>query len=292
MSARWREWSFFAVLTLPNLALLAAFTYWPLIFNLYLSFLSWDMLSPERPWVGLENYAYLAADDRFWHITRNTVVFVVAAVAATMLFGLAIALLLNERLIGRMFARSVVFAPTILTGSAIAIVWIYIFDPIWGLLRIPLEAIGLASPRWLTDVAYAMPALLIVYVWKNVGYSVVIFLAGLQAIPRELHEAATVDGAGAWDRFCHVTLPGLSPITFFLTVTSILNSFQAFDIVAVMTRGGPVDATNTLVFHLYEEGFIAFHAGLAAAIGVILFGLMLAITLIQLRLLERRVSYA
>jgi multiple sugar transport system permease protein/sn-glycerol 3-phosphate transport system permease protein len=157
---------------------------------------------------------------------------------------------------------------------------------------VPLAALGLASPRWLTDVAWAMPALLIVYVWKNVGYAVVVYLAGLQSIPRELHEAATVDGARAFDRFRHVTLPGLSPITFFLLVTSILGSFQAFDVVAVMTQGGPVDATNTLIYHLYEEGFVAFHAGRAAAVGVVLFLLMLVVTFVQLRAVERRVHYA
>src|SRR5262245_7147526 len=292
MKRQLREWGLFGALVLPNLALLAAFTYWPLLYNGYLSLVEWNMLSPEKSWVGAANYRELAADPRFWRILGNTLYFVAAGVALTLGLGLGIALLLNQRLVGRSLARSVVFAPTILTGSAIAIVWIYVFDPAWGLLRVPLAALGLASPRWLTDVAWAMPALLIVYVWKNVGYAVVVYLAGLQSIPRELHEAATVDGALALDRFRHVTLPGLSPITFFLLVTSILGSFQAFDVVAVMTAGGPVDATNTLIYHLYEEGFVAFHAGRAAAVGVVLFVLMLVVTYVQLRTVERRVHYA
>lgn len=287
-----REWGLFGLLVAPNLLLLAAFTYWPLLFNLYLSLTEWNMISPDKTFIGLGNYGDLAGDPRFWQIFRNTFYFVGVGVAVTLAVALAAALLLNQRLRARSLARAVVFAPTILTGSAIAIVWIYIFDPNWGLMRVFLNVAGLNSPRWLTDTAFAMPALLIVYVWKNFGYAVVVYLAGLQSIPKELHEAATVDGASAWERFKAVTLPGLSPITFFLLVTSILGSFQAFDIVAVMTDGGPVDATNTLIYHLYEEGFVAFHAGRAAAIGVVLFALMLVVTVVQLRALERRVNYA
>jgi ABC-type sugar transport system permease subunit len=287
-----REWGLFGLLVAPNLLLLAAFTYWPLAYNAYLSLVEWDMLSPVKTFVGLDNFKELAADAHFWRVFFNTFYFVIAGVALTMVVALAAALLLNRPLVGRGAARAIVFAPTVLTGSAIAIIWIYIFDPTYGLMRVFLNLFGLLSPRWLTDTAWAMPAIIIVYIWKNFGYAVVVYLAGLQGIPRELYEAATVDGASPWDRFRNVTLPGLSPITFFLLVTSILNSFQAFDIVAVMTKGGPVDATNTLIYHLYEEGFLAFHAGRAAAIGVVLFVLMLIVTVIQLKAVERRVHYA
>ena len=287
-----REWGLFLALVAPNLLLLAAFTYWPLVYNGYLSLTEWDMISPEKSFVGLENYRELARDPRFWRIVVNTFYFVIGSVGLTMAVALGAAILLNQRLRGRSLARAVVFTPTVLTGSAIAIVWIYILDPNYGLFRVFLNGVGLASPKWLTDLFWAMPALLIVYVWKNFGYAVVVYLAGLQGIPKEIYEAAIVDGASPWDRFRHVTWPGLGPITFFLLVTSILNSFQAFDIVAVMTKGGPVDATNTLIYHLYEEGFVAFHAGRAAAIGVVLFALMLAVTVIQLRGVERKVHYA
>lgn len=286
-----REWGLFMALVAPNLLFLLAFTYWPLIYNGYLSLVDWDMIAPDKTFVGLENYRDLASTPSFWRIVANTFYFVLVGVAATMGIALAVALLLNQKLYGRGVARTVVFAPTVLTGSAIAIVWVYIFDPNYGLLRVFLNAVGVASPRWLTDLVWAMPALLIVYVWKNVGYAVVVYLAGLQSIPKEIYEAAIVDGASPWARFRHVTWPGLGPITFFLLVTSILNSFQAFDIVAVMTKGGPVNATNTLIYYLYEEGFVAFHAGRAAAIGVVLFGLMLAVTLVQLRTVEKKVHY-
>ena len=155
-----------------------------------------------------------------------------------------------------------------------------------------LRAIGISSPNWLLDTKWAMMAVVIVYVWKNVGYAVVIYLAGLQAIPRELYEAALVDGAGSWARFRNVTLPGLSPIVFFLVLTTILAGFQSFDIIKVMTNGGPVNSTTTLIYYLYQEGFVGFNAGRAGVASVLLFTIMLVFTLIQMRSGEKQVSYA
>jgi multiple sugar transport system permease protein/sn-glycerol 3-phosphate transport system permease protein len=181
--------------------------------------------------------------------------------------------------------------PTLLSGAAIGIVWVYIFDPRYGLMRSVIEPFGLNSPNWLRDTTWAMPAIIIVYIWKNLGFAAVIYLAGLQGIPQDLYEAARLDGAGPFWRFRSVTLPMLSPITFFLVITSILNSFQAFDIIRVMTRGGPVDATNTLIYYIYDEGFVAYNVGRASAAAVVLFVIMLTITLVQLRFQERRVHY-
>jgi multiple sugar transport system permease protein/sn-glycerol 3-phosphate transport system permease protein len=288
----WREWGLFAAFLAPNLAFLVVFTYWPLLYNVYLSLMSWDMVQPEKLFVGLANYEDLATSAQFWKVFSSTFVFVGIGVAATIVLAFFTALLLNQKLAGRSVGRSVVFAPTILSGAAIAIVWIYVFDPRFGLINLGLSLLGVASPAWLTNPKWAMPALIIVYVWKNFGYAVVVYLAGLQSVSRDLLEAAKVDGAGPFARLQNVTLPQLSPITFFLLVTSILGSFQAFDLVAVLTAGGPVDATNTLIYDLYEEGFLAFHAGRAAAIAMVLFVLMLAVTVIQLRFVERRVHYA
>lgn len=287
-----REGSTFWLLVGPNLVLLLVFSYWPLIQNIHLSFTDWDMLSSEKRWVGLDTWTYVLAGAEFRQIALNTFVFTVCSVGLTLLLGLAVALLLDQRLPGRHIARSVLFAPTLLSGAAIALVWIFVFDPRWGMLRVPLEAVGLTSPRWLTDPAWALPAVIVVYVWKNLGYAVVIFLAGLQSIARELYEAARVDGAGTWQRFWSVTVPGLGPITFFLLVTSMLASFQAFDVIRVMTAGGPVISTTTFIYALYNEAFVGFHAGSAAVYAVILFALMLALTVVQLRYLERRVTYA
>lgn len=288
----WRsEWFLFLLFVAPNLLLFGVFTYWPMVQNAYLSTVRWDMISPVKLGVGLENYRYLAENGTFRQVLVNTFYFTGAAVGASLLIGLAAALLLNQPLRGRDGARAVLFAPTLLSGAAIAIVWVYLFDPRYGLIAQVLSWVGLGSPDWLNKPAWAMPAIIIVYVWKNLGFTTVIFLAGLQAIPKDLYEAATIDGAGAWWRFRSVTLPMLSPITFFLVVTSVLNTFQAFDLIQVMTRGGPVDATNTLIYYVYEQGFVAFNAGRSAAAAIVLFALMFAVTLVQLKYTEQKVHY-
>jgi multiple sugar transport system permease protein/sn-glycerol 3-phosphate transport system permease protein len=293
VSARvWRERLLFLLLIGPNMLLLAAFTFWPMIYNAYLSTISWNFLSPIRRFVGLRNYETVLTNEIFRTVLINTAVFTVVSVAATMALGLGLALLLNQPLRWRDGARAVLFTPTVLSGAAIAIVWIYIFDPRFGLLAQILGWFGILSPNWLADPNWAMTALLIVYIWKNTGYAVVIYLAGLQTIDRTLYEAVRIDGAGPWGQFWHVTLPGLSPIIFFLLVTSVLACFQAFDIIRVMTDGGPVNATNMLVYHLYERGFIQSQAGPAGVVAMVMFALMLILTVLQLRFIERRVHYS
>jgi len=285
------EWLLFLLFVGPNLFLFAVFSYWPMIYSAYLSMVRWDMIAPVKVWVGLANYRYLIADATFHKVLWNSLYFALGAVGGSLVIGLAIAMLLNQGLRGRNAARAVIFMPTLLSGAAIGIVWVYMFDPRYGLIATFLDVVGIPSPAWLQRPGWAMPAIIIVYIWKNVGFTTVIYLAGLQAIPRDLYEAATVDGAGPLWRFRSVTLPMLSPITFFLVVTSILNSFQAFDIINVMTRGGPVDATNNLIYYVYEQGFVAFNAGRAAAASWVLFAAMLVVTLLQLRYSERRVHY-
>jgi multiple sugar transport system permease protein/sn-glycerol 3-phosphate transport system permease protein len=276
----------------PNLLLFGIFNYRPLFYNAYLSFHDWDFLSPVPIPVGFDNYVDVFTDPHFHRVLQNTVVLMVGGVVLTIAIGLALALLLNQKLVGRDAARSVLFAPYMLSGAAIAVVWVYIFDPNYGLILQVIGPFGLVPPTWLRDTFWAMPAIIIVYTWKNLGYTMVVCLAGLQAIPKELYEAATTDGAGAWDRFRHVTIPGLAPITFFLLVTGILASFQTFDLVHVLTRGGPVDSTTTLIYYLYEQGFIAFKAGNAGVAAVFQFVLLFIVTLFQIRYLERRVTYA
>lgn len=286
-----REWLLFILLVGPNLQLFGVFTFWPLVYNAYLSLTHWDMLAPVKTWVGLSNYIISLTDPQFHGILVNTFYFTIASVLLTSLLGLAGALLLNQPLRGRTAARTVIFSPTVLSGVAIGIVWIYIFDPRYGLIDAMLHWVGLNSPQWLISPTWAMPAVILVYTWRNVGYAVVIFLAGLQGIAPELYEAARVDGADAWNRFWHITLPGLSPMMFFLALTNTLTSFQAFDIIKTMTDGGPVNATNTLVYYLYEQGFIAFNAGKSGMAAVLLFVLLLAFTVIQMRTAEKQVHY-
>jgi multiple sugar transport system permease protein/sn-glycerol 3-phosphate transport system permease protein len=286
-----KEWVLFILFTAPNLFLFCLFSYWPMVENMRLSTQRWDMLSPVRINVGLENFEYLLKDSKFHQVLWNTLYFTVAAVGLSLLLGLLVALLLNQRLRWRNGARAVVFAPYMLSGAAIGIVWAYIFDPRFGILAEILGWFGIGSPDWLNRPEWAMPAVIIVYVWKNLGFTAVIFLAGLQAIPQDLYDAAKIDGANVWWRFWSVTLPMLSPIAFFLVVTSILSTFQSFDVIRVMTRGGPVDATNTLIYYVYEQGFIAFNAGRSAAAALVMFVLMMGITLIQLKYSENKVHY-
>ena len=288
----WRDWLLFVALVGPNLALFGLFNYRPLLYNAWLSLHEWDFLSPVKVWVGLANYVETFTDPVFRRVLVNTVMMTGGSVGLTLILGLGLALLLNQKLVGRNAARAALFAPYVLSGAAVAVVWVFIFDPNYGLIRNLLWPFGIQAPNWLRDSSWAMPAVIIVYVWKNVGYSLVIFLAGLQAIPRELYEAATTDGANAWHRFRHVTLPGLAPITFFQLVTSTLLTFQSFDIIHTLTGGGPANATNTLIYYLYEQGFVGFKAGPAGVVAVVIFAILFVITVIQLRYLERRVTYS
>jgi ABC-type sugar transport system permease subunit len=317
-SAERREWLLFALMLGPNLLLFSVFTYWPLIYNAYLSFVRWDFVRPRRTWVWFNNYINIFSDSQFWVIVRNTMAFTVVSVSLTLFFGLLLALLINQPLRYRNAARAVIFSPVIVSGAVIAVVWSYIFDPRYGLIDQLLKLLSdlilafnglvggslaaslagasrlpwLASPDWLNSSFWAMPAVIIVYVWKNVGYAVVIYLAGLQGIPRELYDAARVDGAGAWGRFWNITLPGLSPVAFFLSVTSILACFQSFDIIKALTDGGPANATATLIFYLYELGFVSYDAGKAGVVAMVLFLIMLVLTIIQVRYVEERVTYS
>lgn len=256
-----------------------------------LSLYDWDLISPTKTWVGLDNYREYFSDATSRYIIRNTLVFTIASVAGSMAAGLAMALLLNNDRRGRDAARTILFAPYVVSGAAVGIMWLFIFDPKFGLVAAVLDAAGISSPNWYNDPDWAMPMVIIVYIWKNLGYATVVYLAGLQTIPRELYEAARVDGAGRWSRFRNVTIPQLAPMTFFLLITTILSSMQAFDMINVMTQGGPLDSTKTMVYQVYDEGFVRFHVGNASAIATVLFFILLAVTLVQVRLLDRRVNY-
>lgn len=275
----------------PNFLLFGVFTFYPLIYNFYLSFTKWNMISPVIPFVGVENYVTLVHDAVFWKVLRNTFYLGIGSISIRLVFALVLALVLNQRLAGRGFYRAIIFSPTFTTGAAVAIVWTWLLHREFGLMRIPFELVGLASPNWLADVRWTLPAIILVTIWKGLGYDTVIFLAGLQSIPSDLYEAAQVDGAGRWSLFRHVTLPMLSPITFFLVVTSVIHALQAFDLVAVMTGGGPMNSSKVIVYYIYENAFKFFKVGYASTLAVVLFLLTLLITVGQVRLSRRWVHY-
>ena len=289
--ARSRELGWFAVLVGPNLALIIAFTYVPLIANMYYSTLDWRLGSTTARFVGLSNYLEFFTSPQGINVWRVTIVFTVITVAASMVLGLLMATVLNRNLPGRGLARTSVFAPYVLSGVGVGLVWNFIFDPSFGLLSYVLRGLGLRSPEWFLDPTLSLVMVIIVYVWKNLGFCAVVYLAGLQSVPQDLLEAASLDGAGPIRRFFSITLPLLGPTTFFLTVTTILASMQAFDVLRIMTPTG--NGTNTMVFEIYLQSFGAYQrAGYAAAISVVLFVVLLAITALQLRYVERKVHYA
>lgn len=275
----------------PSLLLFGVFVYYALGFNIYLSFTSWNFLSETKGWVGLANYEHMFTDRRFWTVVSNNFYYAVGSVVFSMLFGLALALLLNQKLPWRGFFRTLIFSPYITTIAAISLLWIWIFDPKYGLINYGLGLFGIEGPRWLTSTAWAMPALITMNVWHTVGYCMVIYLAGLAAIPRQLHEAASIDGAGRWAIFRYITLPLLSPTTFFLVVTLLIGALQVFDSVAVMTHGGPVNATTVFNYYIYDQAFSFFRAGYAAAVAMVLFAIILLLTAVQIRLSRRWVHY-
>ncbi|MBX6762196.1 MAG: sugar ABC transporter permease [Rubrobacteraceae bacterium] len=285
-----REHLLFLAFIAPNFVILGIFTYWPLLYQFYLSLTSWNFLSPEKPFVGLANYRQMFAQQGFLQVLGNTFYFMAAVVAGSLVLGLAVALLLNQKLKGRNLVRSIVFTPYVLSGAAIGLVWDYIFDPHYGLIHAFLEPLGIPSPNWLNSTAYAMPALIIVYLWKNLGFSALVYLAALQNIPRDLYDAAAVDGAGKWASLRHVTIPQLAPATFFVVVITMVQSFSynAFDIIYVMTQGGPVNATTTLIWYIYQQGFQAFNIGIASAASTVLFIILVTLLLIQNRYVRRR----
>lgn len=284
----WGEWALAAALILPNLVLLVVFTYRPLIDNIRLSFYDWNISSPQATFTGLDNYVEWFTRPDTWTVVGNTVVFTVATVLGSMALGLAMAMVLDQQLVGRGVVRSLVFAPYVISGAAIGVAFQFVFDPNFGLVQDFLARLGLGAPNFYQDPDWALFMVTVTYIWKNVGYVFVIYLAALQGRRAELDEAAEIDGTSAWRKFWRVTLPQLKPTTFFLSVTVLLSSVQVFDIINVMTRGGPLgNGTTTMVYQVYQETFVNSRAGYGATVATIMFLALLVVTVVQVRLQDR-----
>jgi len=292
MSRRTRRDLFaFIGFTTPNFLLLGVFVFWPIIYSLYLSFFKWNMISPRKTFLGFSNYQSLFNDPVFWQVTRNTLILALATVVIKLSLALIFALQLNRKPKGGNIYRAIIFSPTFTTSVAVAMVWTWIFEPTFGLFRLVFQAFGMASPNWIYNVNWSLPAVIIVLIWSQIGYDMVLFLAGLKNISGEIYDAALVDGVNPIQNFFYITFPLLSPTTFFLTVTSFIGALKAFDIIAIMTDGGPMNSSNVFVLYLYQNAFQWFKTGYASAIAVILFFLIMVITLIQNRLSKRWVHY-
>jgi multiple sugar transport system permease protein len=283
-----REWSAYLFLS-PGLLLFSVFTVFALLFAFYLTFTEWSIIQPERPFIGLDNYSRMLEDERFRRSVINTAYYTGATVPLTMGIGLLIAILLNQPIRARGFFRTLYFLPVVTPFVVVAIIWKWLYNSDFGLFNFYLlKAHLITEPLlWLSDKDLAMPAVVLMSVWSGVGFSMVIYLAGLQAIPQELYEAARIDGAGWWSQLRHITIPMLAPTTLFLMVMGIIGSFQVFTQIFIMTNGGPVDRTTTMVFYIYEAAFKFYEMGYASTLAYALFAMLFVFTLIQLRMYRR-----
>lgn len=275
----------------PYLVHLVALTAWPLLASLAFAFTSYDMVNPPQ-WVGVENFVRLANDPMFWRTLGNTAYFAVLFVPLQTGLALLLAIALNQKLRGMAWLRGAYFIPVISSWVVVAFVADAVFNSRFGIANQVLQWLGLPTQDWLQDPNLVIPVLVLVAVWKGVGYMAVLFLAGLQAIPEEQYEAATLDGASAGQRLRHITLPWISGTTFLVLILTIIQTLQSFDQVFIMTDGGPNGASELSVLYLYRQGFEYFQMGYASAIAWVLLVLIMLLTLVQFRLQKRWVHYA
>lgn len=277
-------WLFLA----PSLLILAAFLVYPMIQAGYLSFTDYNLIRPAK-WIGLQNYSRMFSDPAFWNAFTNTVIYAVVVTPVTIALALALAIFVNRSFRGRAFVRTSVFLPFIVSLGIIAIAWSFLLDSNIGLLSYWLSKIGIVSKEgMLSNPKWALIAVMAVGVWKNVGFYMVMYLAGLQSIPQDLREASTLDGVGPWQRFRNVTLPLLSNQTMLVSIMALVTSLQAFDQIYVMTHGGPFFKTETLVMLIYREGFQNLQFGYGAAISWVLVIFVFVLSFLQFGYFQRR----
>lgn len=281
----WRERSAYLFIA-PGVIIFSVFTLAALIFAFYLTFHRWSIIEPDKPYVGTQNYQDMIHDERFVRSVLNTIYFTGASVPLTMIIGLGLALLLNQQIRGRAIFRTAYYLPVVTPFVVSALLWKWLYNGEFGLFNYYLlRAKIIDEPLlWLSDKNLAMPAVVLMSVWSGVGFSMVVYLAGLQAIPAQLYESAKLDGAGMWRRIRYVTIPLLRPTTLFLQVIGIIGSLQVFTQIFVMTSGGPVDRTTTMVYYMYLWAFKYYDMGYASTLAFALFAMLLVFTALQLRL--------
>ncbi len=281
-------WGFFFIL--PQVIGLVVFVIVPVVFSLYLCFANWDFVKPPEV-VGLSNIQSVLADEDFYTAIRNTFVIVLTIVPLTVIISLGLALLTNRNIRGLALFKAGFFLPMVTTSVAIAAVWYWLFAPDFGLINAFLSMFGIQGPGWLADPAWAKAAIVIMISWQSMGYFYILFLAGLKHIPQEYYDAASIDGAERISLFRYVTLPMLSPTLFFVLTTMLIGSFTTFDVAYVLTRGGPVNSTYTIVMYIYDLAFRYFKMGSAAVASWVLFIILFVITLVQFQFSKLWVNY-
>jgi ABC-type sugar transport system permease subunit len=275
----------------PSLVFLASFTYWPIIRSIIYGFHDVQLGSTEIFFVGWENYQRLWGDALFWHSLRNTVVYMVVTVPTSIAMALVLAVALDRKLRGTALYRSVFFYPVMVPSVAAGMVWVFLYAPGYGPINGLMDMLGLPKLEWLYDPQWALPAIILMSIWKYAGYFMLILLAALQLVPRDLYEAARLDGVSGFRQLLHITVPLISPTLYFVVIIGVLHSYQIFDYVFVMTQGGPADATNVLTFYIYQNAFQFQDIGTASAIANILLLVVIGLIAIVAVTLGRRVHY-
>jgi len=265
---------------LPNFLAFFVFTLFPVLAAIVLTFCEWDLAHPPR-WIGLGNFARMASDDLFAKTMGNTFYYTFTAVPTGVLLAFILALLLNRKMRGILTFRTIFFLPNVTLAVATAIVWAWIYHPEFGLVNYMLSKVGIKGPAWCFDSKYSMPAVIIMSNWAGIGYPMLIYLAALQGISAELYEAATIDGANSWQQLRYLTVPLLSPTTFFIVTTSLIGAFQGFTQFYMLTQGGPAFSTTTIVLYIFNNAFQYFKMGYATGMAAVLFVVILFITLLE-----------
>jgi multiple sugar transport system permease protein len=287
---RWRRWRqrltpymFIA----PNLALFTVFVFFPLLYAAYISVHEWSLIDTPT-FTGVRNYQRLVNDAQFWHSLRNTVIFSLATVPTSLFLGLMVAIGLNRQLATRTLLRSLYFLPVVVSSVATAVISAWLFNDNYGVVNELLKRVGFGPVAWLSTPQWALPSIILTTLWTRIGFCMVVYLAALQSISPSYYEAARIDGATRLQLFRYVTWPQLRPTTFLLLILNVIHSFQVFDLIYVMTGGGPGFSTTMIVQYLYQQAFAASEMGYASAMGMVLFVLILLFTLVQWRINRRR----
>jgi ABC-type sugar transport system permease subunit len=274
---------------LPCFIIFCTFKYLPLLDNFRISLTSWNLFSPDKKFVGFQNYRTIFTSSQFWLVLKNTLIYTIGTTSLSLVLGFLVAVILyRKRNIGSKIIRTIFFIPNITTTSAVSILWIWIFDPDYGLSGQIFHFFGLESPRWLLTPGYAMGIVISLSVWRSIGYIMLIFISGLSGISDEIYEAAAIDGANDFQTVFKITIPLLAPTVYFLALTQIIQAMQVFDVVSVLTGGGPFNTTNVLNLYIYQTAFSRARAGSAAALSVILFFILLIFTVLQRRITKEK----
>jgi len=276
---------------LPVFVFISLFVFFPVLQNIRLSFFDWRLLSPVKRFVGTYHYLRLWNDPYFWNAVKVTAYYALTVVPIRLIVSLLLALLVNREIRGRAFFRAAYFIPTVVSTASAAVIWLWMFEPTNGLFNNLLAAVGIDGPGWVRDPSWSMPSIILYSLWNDAGYFMIIFLAGLQNISKQYYEAASIDGARGFGMFRYITWPLLSPTTFLILVMSVIRAWKVFNVIHIMTQGGPVSSTAVIVYYIYSQAFESFNMGYATALSNVFFVIVLLMTLVQFYVSKKTVHY-